>query len=92
MTEEQARANAKVLALGMGITFYVVRSREGRFLPVQLPSDGCEILAMIAPPGSVHDKGWREPGDHSHPGEHLSQPQYSISGSVAPSLSPGASR
>jgi hypothetical protein len=30
MTEEQARTNAKALALGMGITFYVVRSREGR--------------------------------------------------------------
>jgi hypothetical protein len=44
MTEEQARANAKGLALGMGITFYVVHSREDRFLPVQLPSDDCEIL------------------------------------------------
>jgi hypothetical protein len=57
MTEEQARTNAKALALGMGITFYVVRSREGRFLPVQLPSDDCEVLASIAPPGSVHDQG-----------------------------------
>jgi hypothetical protein len=57
MTEERARANAKVLALGMGITFYVVRSREGRFLPVQLPSDDCEILASIAPPSSAHDQG-----------------------------------
>jgi hypothetical protein len=43
MTEEQARTNAKALALGMGIIFYVVRSREGRILPVQLPSDDCEV-------------------------------------------------
>ncbi len=57
MTEEQARTNAKVLALGMGISFYVVRSREGRFLPVQLPSDDCEVLATIAPPSSVYDQG-----------------------------------
>ena len=57
MTEEQARANARVLALGMGITFYVVRSREGQFLPVQLPSDDWEILASIAPPRTAHDQG-----------------------------------
>jgi hypothetical protein len=56
MTEEQARTNAKALALGMGITFYVVRSREGRILPVQLPSDDCEVLASIAPPRGVHDQ------------------------------------
>jgi hypothetical protein len=55
MTEEQARTNAKALALG--ITFYVVRSREGRILPVQLPSDDCEVLASIAPPRGVHDQG-----------------------------------
>jgi hypothetical protein len=42
MTEEQARTNGKGLALGMGITFYVVRGREDRFLPVQIPSDDCE--------------------------------------------------
>ena len=36
MTEEQAGAYAKALALSMGITFYVVRSREDRFLPVQV--------------------------------------------------------
>jgi hypothetical protein len=56
MTEEQAYTNAKALALGMGITFYVVRSREGRFLPVQLPLDDCEILATVAPPCSAHDR------------------------------------
>ena len=39
----------------MGITFYVVRSREGRFLAVQIPSDDCEILATVAPPRRVCD-------------------------------------
>ena len=53
MTKERARHYAKALAQGMGITFYVVRSREGRFLAVQIPSDDCEILATIAPPS-----GW----------------------------------
>src|ERR1700739_4108272 len=50
MTEERARHYAKALARGMGITFYVVRSRQGRFLAVQIPSDDCEILATVAPP------------------------------------------
>jgi hypothetical protein len=49
MTEERARHYAKVLARGMGKTFYVVCSREGRFLAVQIPSDDCEILATVAP-------------------------------------------
>ena len=48
MTEERARHYAKALARSMGITFYVVRSREGRFLAVQIPSDDCEILATVA--------------------------------------------
>ena len=30
MTEEQARFQAEVPAIGMGITYYVVRSPEGR--------------------------------------------------------------
>jgi len=55
MTKERARHYAKALARGMGITFYVVRSRGGRFLAVQIPSDDCEILARITPPRSVHD-------------------------------------
>jgi hypothetical protein len=55
MTEE-ARGSAQALALGMGITLYVVRGREGRILPVRLPSDGCEILATVTPPGSGHDQ------------------------------------
>jgi hypothetical protein len=55
MTEERARHYAKALARNMGITFYVVRSREGRFLAVQIPLDDCEILAMAAPPRSMHD-------------------------------------
>ena len=54
MTHEQARAQAEALALSMGITFYVVQSREGDFLPVQMPPDGGEILAAIKPP-SGHD-------------------------------------
>ena len=54
MTEERARHYAKARARNMGITFYVVRSREGRFLAVQIPSDDCEILATV-PPRSVHN-------------------------------------
>jgi hypothetical protein len=56
MTEEKARHCAKNLAQGMGITFYVVRSREGCFLTVQQPSDDCEILARVTPQSSVHDQ------------------------------------
>ena len=55
MSEERARHYAKALAQSLGITFYVVRSREGRFLAVQIPLDDCEILAMAAPPRSMHD-------------------------------------
>ena len=55
MTEERARHYAEALARNMSITFYVVRSREGRFLAVQIPSDDCEILATVAPPRSVGD-------------------------------------
>jgi len=55
MTEERARHYAKALARNMGITFYAVRSREGRFLAVQIPSDDCEILATVAPPCSARD-------------------------------------
>ena len=53
MTEERARHYAKALARGMNISFYVVRSREGRFLAAQIPSDDCEILATVTPPRSV---------------------------------------
>ena len=53
MTEERARHYAEALAQGMGITFYVVRSRGGRFMAVQIPSDDCEILAKVTPPGNV---------------------------------------
>jgi hypothetical protein len=59
MTEEQARRNAAALALGMGITFYVIRSREGRVLPVQLPSNDCEILAAVEPPNIGHQHRFR---------------------------------
>ncbi len=53
MTEERARYYAKVLARSMGRTFYAVRSREGRFMAVQIPSDDCEILGKVTPPRSV---------------------------------------
>jgi hypothetical protein len=53
MTEERACHYAKVLARGMGVTFYAVRSREGHFLAVQMPSDDCEILAKVTPPTRV---------------------------------------
>ena len=56
MTEEEARIRAKALAHGIGITFYVVRSREGRCQLVQRPSDDCEILAKVTPPGSVDER------------------------------------
>jgi hypothetical protein len=53
MTEERAHHYAQALAQGMGITFYVVRSREGHFLPVQIPSEDCEILATVTPPDGI---------------------------------------
>ena len=53
MTKERAGYYAKKLALSMGITFYVVRSREGRFFAVQVPSDDCEILATEPPPADA---------------------------------------
>jgi hypothetical protein len=56
MTEEAARRTAKMLAQGMGTTFYVVRSRYGRFLAVQVPSDNCQILATVTPPKSANDR------------------------------------
>ena len=59
MTEERAHHYAKALARGMGITFYAVRSREGRFLAVQMPSEDCEILATVMPRRSMHSR--REP-------------------------------
>jgi hypothetical protein len=55
MTEEKAHHYAKVLSRGMGVTFHAVRSRQGRFLAVQIPSDDCEILATIRPPGGVNE-------------------------------------
>ena len=55
MTKERARYYAKALARSMGVTFYAVRSRAGRFMAVQIPSDECEILAKITPPASAHD-------------------------------------
>jgi len=50
MIEQEAPRQAEAVAFGMGITIYVVRSREGDFLPVQEPPDDCEIVATVAPP------------------------------------------
>jgi hypothetical protein len=58
MTEERARHYSEALAHSMGVTFYLVRSREGRFLAVQIPSHGCEVLAM-AMPSNIVDEGPR---------------------------------
>jgi len=55
MTEHEARRQAEALADAMGITFYVVRNGAGDFSPVQQPADGCEIIATVAPPASVHE-------------------------------------
>jgi hypothetical protein len=55
MTEEQARRQAEALAIGMGITFYVVRNPDGDFAAVQTPPDDCHIVATIDSPGDVRD-------------------------------------
>jgi hypothetical protein len=55
MTEERARHYAKALSHSMGVPFYVVRSREGRFLTVQIPSDNCEVFATVMPPDSANE-------------------------------------
>jgi hypothetical protein len=55
VTEEKARRQAEALADGMGITFYVVRNRQGDFLPVQAPPDDCDIVATVLAPGSIHE-------------------------------------
>jgi hypothetical protein len=52
MTEEKARSHAETLALAMGITFYVVRSREGQFQPVQIPPQDGDVVATVDPPSS----------------------------------------
>jgi len=56
MTEDEARNQAEGLALSMGITFFVVRAPDGDFLPVQLPSDDCEIIATVEPPERPNDR------------------------------------
>jgi hypothetical protein len=56
MSEEAAHRTAQALALGMGITFHVVRSSQGRFLAVQIPSDDCQILATVTPPESTQNR------------------------------------
>ena len=55
MTEQVAHRHAEALAHGMGITFYVVRTREGDFIPVQLPPEDCKIIATVEPPDSERE-------------------------------------
>jgi hypothetical protein len=50
MIEDEALRHAEALAHTMGISFYVVRNREGDFLPVQEPPEDCEIVATVVPP------------------------------------------
>jgi hypothetical protein len=50
MTEEKARANAEALASALGIVFYIVRSADGQFSAVQLPTPECETIAAVEPP------------------------------------------
>jgi hypothetical protein len=54
MTEEKARADAEALVSALGIAFYVVKSQEGNFSAVQLPSEESEIVATIEPLGEKH--------------------------------------
>jgi len=56
MTEERAHYYAGKLAVSLGITFYVVRSAEDEIYAVQVPSDDCEILAIVPPPTRVPDQ------------------------------------
>ena len=56
MTEGRARYYAEKLAFNLGVTFYVVRSAEDQIYAVQVPSDDCEILAIVPPPASVYHK------------------------------------
>ena len=58
MTEERARHYAETLAQSMGITFYVVHNSEGRFLAVQIPSEGYEIVATVTP---AHERSLSAP-------------------------------
>jgi hypothetical protein len=56
MTEERACYYAEKLVFSLHITFYVVRSAEDEIYAVQVPSDDCEIIAIVPPPASVHDQ------------------------------------
>ena len=55
MTEERARYYAEKLAFNLRITFYVVRSAEDEIYAVQVPSDDCEVLAIVPSAASVPD-------------------------------------
>jgi hypothetical protein len=54
--EERAHYHAEKLAFNLHITFYVVRGPEDDIYAVQVPSDDCEILAIVPPPASVIDQ------------------------------------
>jgi hypothetical protein len=54
-SEERTRYYATALAHSMGITLYVVRCRQGRFLTVQTPSDDCEVLVTVTPTDDVSE-------------------------------------
>jgi hypothetical protein len=56
MTEERARYYAERLAFNLRVTFYVVYSADDEIYAVQVPSDDCEILAIVPPPAGVHDQ------------------------------------
>jgi hypothetical protein len=78
MTEQEAREKAEALAFAMGITFYVVRSPEGDYQPVQSPpEDREEIIATVPPPTSVHDHGFAPEDDA---GTAVTRPRLGFSG------------
>jgi hypothetical protein len=56
MTEERARYYAEKLAANLRTTFYVVCSASDKIYAVQVPSDDCEILAIVPPPASLDDQ------------------------------------
>jgi hypothetical protein len=51
----------------MGITFYVARNRDGDFAAVQSPPDDSEVVAIVLPPTSIHDRGLGSHRDEEPP-------------------------
>jgi hypothetical protein len=77
MTEQEACEKTEALALAIGITFYVVRSPEGDYQPVQSPPEDREIIATVPPPASVHDHGLAPEHDA---GTAVTRPRLGFSG------------